>query len=88
MLQFITNEFIEKFNALNNMVADVYIRHLLYGNQTIKRCTLHPFMDGDCIGLNINEENIYVTMDELLSVSVNDNEYVINGAVMELRIIL
>ena len=88
MLQIITTEFIEKFNALNNTVADVHIKHLLYGNQKIKRCILHPFMDGGCIGLNINEESVYITMDELMSVSINDNEYVITSEVMELYIIL
>ena len=88
MLQFITKEFIEKFNALNNMVADVYIKHLLYGNQRIKRCILHPFVDGDCIGFKINEESVYITMDELLSVSVNNNEYIIKSEVMELHVTL
>ena len=88
MLQIITKEFIEKFNALNNTVADVHIKHLLYGNQKIKRCVLHPFMDGGRIGLNINEEDVYITMDELLSVSINNNEYVIKSEVMELYIIL
>lgn len=88
MLQIITTEFIEKFNALNNTVADVHIKHLLYGNQKIKRCILHPFMDGGCIGLNINEERVYITMDELLSVSIKENEYVITSEVMELYIIL
>ena len=70
------------------MVADVHIKHLLYGNQKIKRCILHPFMDGDSIGLSINNENIYITLDELSSVSINDNEYVIKSEVMELYIIL
>lgn len=88
MLQIITTEFIEKFNALNNTVADVHIKHLLYGNQKIKRCILHPFMDGGCIGFNINEESIYITMDELLSVSINENEYIIASEVMELYIVL
>jgi hypothetical protein len=88
LLHIITKEFIEKFNALNDTIADVHIIHLLYGNQKIKRCILHPFVDGDCIGLNINEENVYITMDELLSVSVNNNEYVIKSEVMELHIIL
>jgi hypothetical protein len=88
LLQIITKEFIEKFNALNNTVADVHIRHLLYGNQKIKRCILHPVVDGERIGLSINEENVYITMDELLSVSVNDNEYIIKSEVMELHIIL
>ena len=87
-MQITTKEFIEKFNTLNNAVADVYIKHLLYGNQKIKRCILHPFVGGDCIGLNINEEEVYITMDELLSVSVNINEYVIKSEVMELHIIL
>ena len=88
MLQIITKEFIEKFKKLENVIADVFIKHLLYGNQNIKRCVLHPFVDGDCIGLNINEEMIYITMDELLSTSASKNEYVIKGEVMELHIIL
>lgn len=84
----ITTEFIEKFNALNNTIADVYIRHLLYGNQKIKRCILHPFVGGDRIGLIINEESVYITVDELLSASINNNEYVIKSEVMELYIVL
>lgn len=78
--------FVEKFNELNNMVADVHIKHLLYGNQKIKRCILHPFVDGDRIGLNINGENIYVTMSELQGVRVGNNEYTITSEVMELYI--
>ena len=84
----ITTEFIEKFSALNNTIADVYIRHLLYGNQKIKRCILHPFVGGDRIGLIINEESVYITVDELLSASINNNEYVIKSEVMELYIVL
>ena len=86
MLQIITKEFIEKFHALKNKVADVYIQHLLYGNQKIKRCILHPFMDGDRIGLNINEECVYITMDELTGVNIKDNECVIKSEVMQLYI--
>lgn len=88
MLQIITKEFIEKFNALNNTVADVYIKHLLYGNQKIKRCILHPFVDGDCIGLVINNEDVYITADELHGASIKDHECVIKSEVMELYIIL
>ena len=88
MLQVITKEFIERFNALNNKVADVYIQHLLYGNQKIKRCVLHPFMDGDSIGLNINEEYVYITMDELIEANIKDCECVIKSEVMELYIVL
>ena len=78
--------FVEKFNELNNMVADVYIKHLLYGNQKIQRCVLHPFLDGDRIGLNINGENIYITMSELQGVRAGNNEYTITSKVMELYI--
>ena len=88
MLQNITKEFIERFNALDGTVADVHIKHILYGNQKIKRCVLHPFVEGDRIGLNINEEGVYITMDELLSVNANNNEYVIKSEIMELHIIL
>lgn len=88
MLQIITTEFIEKFNALNNAVADVYIKHLLYGNQKIKRCILHPFVGGDRIGLVINGEDVYITMDELRTASVTDTECTIKSEIMELYIIL
>lgn len=88
MLQIITTEFIEKFNALNNAVADVYIKHLLYGNQKIKRCILHPFVGGDRIGLVINGEDVYITMDELQAVSINNIECIFKSEVMELYIIL
>ena len=88
MLQIITKEFIEKFYALSNKVADVYIQHLLYGNQKIKRCILHPFMDGDRIGLNINEEYVYITMDELTGANIKDNKCAIKSEVMELHIVL
>lgn len=87
MLQ-ITTEFIDKFNALDNIVADVHIKHLLYGNQKIKRCILHPFMDGECIGLTVNEEKIYIAMNELQGVRAGNNEYIIKSEVMELYIIL
>lgn len=87
MLQVITTEFIEKFNELNNTAADVHIKHLLYGNQKIKRCVLHPFMDEDRIGFTINNEDVYITMDELKEVSIKDNECTIKSEVMELYII-
>ena len=84
----ITKEFIENFNGLNNKCADVYVKHALYGNQKIKRCILHPFMDGDRIGLNINEEYVYIEMDELVEVDIKDNECVIRSEIMELCIVL
>ena len=84
----ITKEFIENFNGLNNKCANVYVQHALYGNQKIKRCILHPFMDGDRIGLNINEECVYIEMDELVEANIENNECVIKSEVMELHIVL
>ena len=83
-----TTEFIENFKALNNIIADVYINHILYGNQKIKRCILHPCVDGDSIGLYINNEYVYITMDELKDVSITGTECSIKSEVMELYIIL
>lgn len=88
MLQVITTEFIEKFNALNNKCVDVCIKHILYGTQRIKRCVLHTLWNGERIGFTINEEDIYITMDELQNASINDNECIIKSEVMELYIML
>lgn len=81
-------EFIKKFNGLDGTIADVYIKHSLYGNQKIKRCILHPLVDGGRIGLVINGEDIYIAMNELKGVWVGNNEYIIKSEVMELYIIL
>ena len=84
----LTAELIEKFNALKNMIADVHIKHLLYGNQKIKGCVLHPFVDEGRIGLTINDEDIYITMDELQEFNINCVECIIKSEVMELYIVL
>lgn len=82
----LTTKFIEQFKALKNVVADINIEHILYGNQTIKNCVLHPVLDGERIGFTINEEDIYITMDELISASVSDNVFIISSEVMDLYI--
>lgn len=87
LLQILTTEFIEKFYELNNKCANVYIKNILYGPQKIKGCVLHPFYDGDRIGLIINEEEKYITMDELRSFNVNDAECCVSSDVMEIRIV-
>lgn len=84
----VTKEFIEKFNGLSNKCADIYIKHALYGAQKIKKCVLHPTVDGESIGLIINEENVYITMDELLNANIDNNVCTITSEVMELQIIL
>lgn len=84
--KFIIKDFIEKFDVLNNKNANVYIKHLLYGCQRIKGCVLHTLWDGERVGLIINDEDIYITMDELLSVSINENECVMKSEVMEIEI--
>jgi hypothetical protein len=84
----LTAELIEKFNALKNMIADVHIKHLLYGNQKIKGCVLRPFVDEARIGLTINDEDVYITMDELQEFNINCVECIIKSEVMELCIVI
>ena len=86
LLKIITKEFIERFNALNNVIADVYTKHILYGSQKIKKCVLHPFVGEDRIGLIINEEEVYITIEELSSVSIDNTKCIIKSEVMELYI--
>ena len=70
------------------MVADVHIKHILYGNQKIKRCILHPIADGERIGLYINGEDVYITTDELLRVKFDNGECIVEGEVMQIHIIM
>ena len=86
LLKTITAEFIESFKALNNIIADVYIKHILYGSQKIKKCVLHPFVGEEHIGLIINEEEVYVTMEELSHVDIDNTKCIIRSEVMELCI--
>ena len=82
----IVKDFIEKFIVLDNKSANVQIKHLLYGSQKINACVLHPFAGEDRIGLIINEEEIYITMEELSGVSLDSDRFVIESEVMELYI--
>ena len=82
----LTRDFIEKFNALNNKVADVKIGHLLYGNQKLNRCVLRPFVDEGCIGLIVEDEEKYITMDELCEVGIDDKCCYLKSELMELYI--
>ena len=82
----VTKDFVEKFIALNCRNANVQIKHALYGNQKIKKCVLHPFADEDRIGLIIEDEKRYITMDELTHVSINENECCIASNIMEVSI--
>lgn len=86
LLKIITTEFIERFNALNNIIADVYIKHILYGSQKIKKCVLHPFVGEDRIGLIINEEEVYITIEELSGASLDSDQCILESEVMELYI--
>ena len=84
----LTKDFIEKFMALKNRNADIKIEHCLYGNQKINRCVLHPFIDEGRIGLVIEDEERYITMDELCEVGIDDRGCFLKSDVMELYIIL
>ena len=85
--KFIVRDFIEGFKTLDNKKADVQIKHLLYGNQKLNKCVLRPFVDGERIGLIMDDgEKKYIMMDELSKVNINDNECIIKSDVMELYI--
>ena len=82
-------DFIKKFNALNNKKVDVQIKHKLYGNQKLNKCVLHPFMDGERIGFIMDDgEEKYITIKELREFNINENEYYIKSDVMEFNIVL
>ena len=82
----ITTEFTREFNELEGKCADIKIKHALYGNQKVKRCVLHPFIDGERIGLKINDEDIYIKLEELRGIGVGNNQYIIKSELMELYI--
>lgn len=85
--KFIIRDFIEKFNVLNNKKANVQIKHLFYGKQKLNKCVLHPFADGERIGLIMDDgEKKYITMDELCEVSIDNNVCILKSEVMELYI--
>ena len=87
--KFIIKDFIEKFNVLNNRHANVKIKHLLYGNQKLNRCVLHPFSDEERIGLIMDDgEKKYIMLDELCEVSIDDVCCRLKSEVMELYIAL
>ena len=82
----ITTEFTREFNELEGKFADIKIKHALYGNQKIKRCVLHPFIDGERIGLKINDEDIYIKFNELKGIGVGIKQCIIKSELMELYI--
>ena len=83
----ITAEFTERFVALNGERADVHIEHILYGSQKIKGCVLHPLWDGERIGLIINEEEKYITENELCSAFFDGKNCCIQSDVMKISIL-
>lgn len=82
----IIKDFIAKFIVLEGKKADIRIKHFLYGNQKLNRCVLHPFVDEGRIGLIIEDEEKYITMEELRGIGTGNNQYVIKSDVMELYI--
>ena len=83
----ITAEFIESFVTLNGERADVHIEHILYGTQKIKRCVLHTLWDGERIGLIVNEEEKYITTNELCGACFNGKNCCIQSDVMKISIL-
>jgi hypothetical protein len=83
----VIREFVEKFVVLDGRKANILIKHLLYGNQKLNRCVLHPFSDEERIGLLIEDEDRYITMDELCEVGIDDMGCYLRSEVMELYIL-
>ena len=79
-------EFIGRFTTLHGARANVQIKHMLYGNQKMKKCVLHPFADGEHIGLIIDGEERYINMDELSDIFIDNDSCYIKSNVMELYI--
>ena len=76
----------EKFMALENKNANVQIKHLLYGDQKMNRCVLHPFVDEGRIGLIVEDEKRYITIDELCETSIDEHRCCLKSDVMEVNI--
>ena len=86
MQNIITKEFIERFVALNGKRADVYIDHILYGSQKMRGCVPCTIWDGERIGFMIDDEEKYLTMDELVGVCVDDHGCCLKSDVMEIKL--
>ena len=82
----ITTEFIERFVALNNKRADLYIEHILYGPQKMRGCVPHALWDGERIGFIIEGEERYITIDEVCDVYADDVGCYIKSDVMEIKL--
>ena len=89
MLQkIVTNDMRDKFLALDGKSVNIKIKHMLYGNQKLNRCVLHPFMDEERIGFVMDDgEEKYITTDELREIYVYDDQCYFNSDVMEIKII-
>ena len=86
MQNIITKEFIERFVALNGKRADVYIDHILYGSQKMRGCVPCTIWDGERIGLIIEDEEKYLTMDELVEICADGRGCCLKSDVMEIKL--
>lgn len=85
----IIKDFIEKFNTLHGQEANIQIKHVLYGNQKLNRCVLHPLVDEERIGIIMDDgEEKYITMNELCELSIDETKCIVKSEVMELYIML
>ena len=86
MQNIITKEFIERLEALNRKKADVYIDHILYGSQKMRGCVPYTIWDRERIGFIIEDEEKYLTMDELVEVCADDHGCCLKSDVMEIKL--
>ena len=86
--KFVTNDMREKFIALDGKTVNIRIKHMLYGNQKLNRCVLHPFVDEERIGFIVDDgEEKYITMNELKEIYIYDDQCYLNSDIMEIKII-
>lgn len=87
MPKFIIRDFIEQFSILDSIKANIQIKHKFYGNQRMNQCVVCPFVDGERIGIIMDDgEKKYMTMDELCEVGIDENGCYLKSDVMELFI--
>ena len=79
----VTNELINNFILLNGQDMYINIVHALYGPQKL-RCVLQTLFDGERIGFIVDGNEKFVKMDELLNMTVGENECHIKSDVMEI----
>lgn len=85
----VVREFIEKFMKLDGCKVNIQIKHCLYGNQKLNKCTLRPFVDEECIGFIADDGGKkYIAMDELLKLYIDNVKCVMKSDVTTFELLM